>query len=71
MSDAGTGVSGVSTGGVGVYGRGAKSAGYFDGDVKITGNTTTGHIVTNRSGKLNLNSGLPITRPEQEKPIST
>lgn len=36
-TNAGIGVAGVCTNGIGVYGRGAQNAGYFEGNVTVTG----------------------------------
>ncbi len=58
---AGVGVLGTSTGGIGVFGKGGKLAGFFEGDIEVTGEVklTGGNDVAENFSVSHPNSVLP------------
>jgi hypothetical protein len=70
-SDSNTGVSGESNTGVGVHGKGGRLAGFFEGDVEVTGNLTVDHAkVIPSIAIVNSSQGSTHVGPFDAGPIS-
>ncbi len=64
----GHGVSGLSANGVGLYGQGGQNAGFFEGDVKVTGNLSVDLDIILTGGAADCAEEFDILRMEGVEP---